>query len=616
MMFALQKFTLIITFLFAILATRATPVSRPNVIIINIDNHDKAALGYFGNTFIETPNIDKLFERGFRMQNFHTAGRCTSSRSALVTGRYHARNGAMGTGNAYGQTVDGVRTFAHVFKDAGYQTSMFGKWHMGDSHGLRPEDRGFDEVCSFENGAYLSGAVVRLGYNGTSRTAEAHRFNHNGTYEVYEGFRTDVWFREAMRYIEFQRDTGNPFIMYLATITAHGPHFGPEDLQAYYKGKYETEAFKWLRERFAADVATKGVKGHNGVQSFPYDHAADIASLDRNIGHLMTKLEALDLLKNTILVYMSDGDGSGPGDAAKEQMHSNELSGNPAVVVFPEQTEGKDIVGPAVANIDILPTFADICGIELSDEYKKTIDGQSFASLLDVENAEPWIDRFYINDHQSTGDREGVYRQMALKPLNVTTVILPNGKEVSWVSGKVKRNNGGPETIESAKKAYKKWFERVLEEFPLGAFIKTHNDDKPVFLRSYSIVDGPGGEGLQMYFMLDVQEDGTYEFDTNVSDYYGAEYSAGKSVSGKIKVFRKIVEGHLPVGLEEKRQVYRVLPETLAKSFRQETEADCTGKVAFTLKSGRYLINFQPKKKIVKDDPKPIMKLRIQRKMH
>ena len=607
----MTKYTVcILSSVFGVLAAGAAPVDRPNVILINIDNHDKGSLSYFGNTFIETPHIGRLFEQGLRLQNYHTAGRCTSSRSALMTGRYHARNGALGTGGAWGQSASDTKTIGDVFREGGYQTSMFGKWHLGDSHGLRPEDRGFDEVCAFENGAYLSGAVVKPGYNGSARTAESHRFNHNGTYELYEGLRTDVWFHEAMRYIEFQRDSEKPFFMYLATITAHGPHFGPQDLQAYYKEKYERDEFKWIKDRFSA----KNAKGTKGVTSYPYDHAADIGSLDRNVGRLMDKLEALDLLKNTIVVYMSDGSGSGPASAGKDKIHSNELSQNPATILWPGTSKGLDIEGPAIANMDILPTFAEICGIKLGANDAQELDGQSFASLLGVEQAAKWKDRVYISDHQSTGDRDGFNYQMALRPFNVTDVTLPEGKILSWKSGKRMGTKYGPETESLATQAYEKWFKYVLNDFPLGAYVRTHDDEKPVFLRSYPIVDGPGGKGVHTYFLLDVEADGTYEFDSNISDYFGAERTSdtGK-IKGKIAAFRKSVDGHLPVEFDSEMKVYRTLPATLAKSFKQEVASDFRTKADLQLKAGRYLICVDTGK-VNKAEKPPKIKMRVQRK--
>ena len=409
--------------------------------------------------------------------------------------------------------------------------------------------------------------------------------------------------------------------MYFATITAHGPHYGPEDLQTYYKKKYETEEFAGLRQRFQKKSeklvkSGKAKKGHDGVASFPYDHAADVANVDRNVGRLMAQLKKLDLLKNTIVVYMSDGSGSGPASADKKDMHSNELSQNPTTIVMPGKTAGVDIIGPAVANIDILPTFAEICGIQLNDTYKETIDGQSFAASLNIAGAAKWQERFYISDHQSTGERGDFNYQMALKPFNVTTVSLPNGKSVSWKSGKLNSKNLGPETIELAKAAYEKWMQRVLEVFPLGAYVQTHDNEKPVFLRSYPIVDAPGAKGLGIYFLLDVNTDGIYELDTNVSDYFGAEYKASdKESSVKLTFFKKISDEHLMPELDEILGLYKVPANTLAAAFNQVAQKEAEGKLQFELKAGRYLINIQsPKMKSSLTRPAKL-KLRVQRKL-
>ena len=93
-----------------------------------------------------------------------------------MTGRYHARNGALGTGGAWGQTKEDVTTVAHVFAKGGYQTAMFGKWHMGDTYPLRPEDRGFQEVVSCENGSTLTKLVDKKGYRNKGRVLVSPHF--------------------------------------------------------------------------------------------------------------------------------------------------------------------------------------------------------------------------------------------------------------------------------------------------------------------------------------------------------------------------------------------------------------------------------------------------------
>ncbi|MHC4250309.1 MAG: sulfatase-like hydrolase/transferase [Planctomycetota bacterium] len=593
----------ILSLVLALSTGAAFAAPRPNVILINIDNHDKWSLGYFGNQFIETPNIDKLFRGGIRFSNSLTAGRCTSSRSALMTGRYHARNGALGTGGAWGQTKASVTTVAHVFAKGGYQTAMFGKWHLGDTYPLRPEDRGFQEVVSCENGSTLTHLVDKKGYTDSARTGMAFRLNHNGNYEVYEGFRTDIWFRELNTYLADKRDKSRPFFVYLATVTAHGPHYGPEDLRDKYRTKYESEDWAALRKRFEVGLKEKGKAGKVGggkAISYPYDHAADITGLDRNIGRLMEQLKALDLLENTIVIYMSDGSGSG---AASIQKAGNfGPSNNPTTFFFPAWG-GNRSVGELTANIDVLPTLADICGIQMPDDLRTSIDGQSFASLLGIPGTPQWKQRAYISDHQSTGERDGINKQMIFRPRNVSTVHLPDGTVIKFKSQKCQSREGA-EVIARAEEAYDQWMKRVLADFPLGAFARTHGD-RPVFLEGYPIVDGPAGPGEMNYFLLDVDADGRFELDANTSDEYGKERTRqDRKVTGKLTLCRKTTQGHLPVGFDRRLNGYRVLPETLARNFSVQTQ-EISLPATLTLKKGRYLFSMKLEK------GRPLAKIRV-----
>ncbi len=180
-----------------------------------------------------------------------------------MTGRYHARNGSMGTGSAWGQMVEEITTLGHVLSGNGYQTAHFGKWHMGDTYPLRPEDRGFQESLSIHNGETLRSVVVKPGYNSSDRAADAYRFRHNGEWKVYDGFRTDTWFTELNRYLSEIRDKSKPFFVYLATVTAHGPHFGPKDLRDKYKAKYEL--LEWTHLREAPLVVNRDDDGYSEI---------------------------------------------------------------------------------------------------------------------------------------------------------------------------------------------------------------------------------------------------------------------------------------------------------------------------------------------------------------
>ncbi|PHR97264.1 MAG: hypothetical protein COA78_27820 [Blastopirellula sp.] len=566
--------------------------TRPNVILINIDNHDKGSLGYFGNKFIETPNIDKLFEGGIRFNNFHTASRCTCSRSALMTGRYHARNGVMGTGGAWGQSREDLTTIAHVFDQGGYQTAMFGKWHIGDTYPLRPEDRGFQEVVSCENGNTLGQLVEKKGYINSARAAAAFRLNHNGTYEVYEGFRTDIWFQEVNNYLADKRDKSKPFFVYLATVTAHGPCYGPEDLRDKFKTKYEKDEWKTLRDTFNASLEQQRISGKSrGTPVYPYDHAADIASLDRNVGRLMAQLKKQGLLENTMVVYMSDGSGSGP--ASIRQAARFGRSNNPTTIYLPSL--GKDkVVEEVVANIDVLPTLAEMCGIKLSDNHTASIDGQSFASLLGVEGVATWRERYYITDHQSGGHKKDIFKQMVFRPYDSSSVFLPDGKTVSFEAQEC-TSKESPKVIAEAREAYDQWLKKVIADLPLGAFARAH-PSRPVFLEGYPITDGPAGPGMMNYFLLDIETDGDYELDTNISDLYGKKREPlDKKTPGKLTLCRKTTDGRLPVSFDEELKGYRVMPATIAANFSTETQ-DITLPATIHLKKGRYLFNLKPEK--------------------
>jgi arylsulfatase A-like enzyme len=127
------------------LSTRGA--SRPNIIFIMADDLGNADLGYRGSD-IKTPNIDKLAREGVRLESFHGMPVCTPSRAALMTGRYPMRYGlqtlVIFPNHTYGLPTD-ERTLPQALKEAGYQTSMVGKWHLGHADKKYwPQNRGFD----------------------------------------------------------------------------------------------------------------------------------------------------------------------------------------------------------------------------------------------------------------------------------------------------------------------------------------------------------------------------------------------------------------------------------------------------------------------------------------
>ncbi|MCD6051109.1 MAG: arylsulfatase, partial [Verrucomicrobia bacterium] len=119
---------------------------QPNVILVITDDQGYGDIGAHGNTMIRTPNLDKLHGQSVRLTDFHVDPTCSPTRAALLTGRYSTRSGVwhtiMGRSLMYHDEV----TLADVFKANKYRTGMFGKWHLGESYPMRPQDRGFEET--------------------------------------------------------------------------------------------------------------------------------------------------------------------------------------------------------------------------------------------------------------------------------------------------------------------------------------------------------------------------------------------------------------------------------------------------------------------------------------
>ena len=156
-------------------STEATSQEKPNVIVMMVDNLGWGELGVYGGGELRgaaTPRLDELAEEGLRLQNFNVEPQCTPTRSALMTGRRPIRSGTTRVvwGMLYGLTNWEV-TLAELFSDAGYQTGMFGKWHIGDTAGRFPTDQGFDEWYGVANTTDESEYSSQFQYDAESGTS-------------------------------------------------------------------------------------------------------------------------------------------------------------------------------------------------------------------------------------------------------------------------------------------------------------------------------------------------------------------------------------------------------------------------------------------------------------
>src|SRR6188508_2184924 len=192
---------------------------KPNIIFILTDDQGYGDLSCHGNPVLQTPNIDRLHREGVRFADFHVSPTCAPTRSALLTGRHEFRNGVTHTINERERLTLNATTLPQVLQSAGYKTGIFGKWHLGDEPEYWPSRRGFDEM--FIHG----GGGIGQTYQGSCGDAPENTYFdpailHNGTFVKTQGYCTDVFFAEAMRWIEKVKGK-QPFYAHIATNAPH-----------------------------------------------------------------------------------------------------------------------------------------------------------------------------------------------------------------------------------------------------------------------------------------------------------------------------------------------------------------------------------------------------------
>lgn len=254
--------------------------SRPNVIFVLTDDQGYGDLSCLGNPVLRTPTIDRLYADSVRLSDFHVAPVCTPTRGELMTGHDALRNGATFVCMGRSLLRADLPTMANILADNGYHTGHFGKWHLGDNYPYRPQDRGFHETVYHP----AWGITSAPDFFGNDYFDDHYR--HRDEIQQYRGYCTDVWFQEAMSWMQGCVKRREPFFAYIATNAPHGPLWVPD----------------LYRQPYLKDVP------HNEASFFGM-----IANIDENITGLERFLLENDLRDNTILIFMTDN-GTATGD--------------------------------------------------------------------------------------------------------------------------------------------------------------------------------------------------------------------------------------------------------------------------------------------------------------
>ncbi len=312
---------------------QATP-ARPNIIVIMADDMGYSDLGCFGSE-IQTPHLDALARDGLRLTQFYNTGRCCPTRAALLTGLYQHQ---AGIGHMVGDDkLPGYRgklneqsvTIAQVLKPAGYTNLMTGKWHVGSAQGHWPLDRGFDRYFGTPSG----GGV----YFKEALTIRTNVFFVEGDRRIdfpEGGYVTDMFSDRAIEYVKDAAAQSKPFFLYLSHIAPHWPlQAKPLDIEKY-KGKYDA-GYDAIREARHAKQVEMGLLDKQWKLSGPPSgmkpwaqqsaekkkdlahrmeiYAAQIDSIDQNIGKLVAALKEAKVFDNTLILFFSDNGCSAEG---------------------------------------------------------------------------------------------------------------------------------------------------------------------------------------------------------------------------------------------------------------------------------------------------------------
>lgn len=352
---------------------RAEKTKHPNVILILTDDAGIGDFGFNGNPLIKTPNLDQLAARSTRFTNFFVSPVCAPTRSSLLTGKFSQTTGVYDTYNGGAVMATEEITLAEILRDNGYQTGIFGKWHLGDNYPYRPIDQGFSESFVFKGG----GIGQPGDYDNYFKFDSAY-FNPvmylNEKKATTEGYCSDVFTDEALRFIRAEKN--KPFFVYLSFNAPHTPLQVPEKYELLYKNLNQDDFSKLPGS--PPNMTEKDLDAARKIYGM-------MTNIDDNIGRLLKELKDQDLIDNTIVIFLSD---NGP-QQNRYKMGLRALKGSvyqggiktPCLIHFPGTLPENREIATTAAHIDLLPTILDLCNIHTPENSR--IEGRSLIPLLE-----------------------------------------------------------------------------------------------------------------------------------------------------------------------------------------------------------------------------------------
>ncbi|MDA0838430.1 MAG: sulfatase [Planctomycetota bacterium] len=403
---------------------------RPNILFVFTDDHAAHAISAYGSKVNKTPNMDRLANEGMLFRNCYvTNSICGPSRAVILTGKHSHLNGFIHNGNTFNGEQ---QTFPKLLRNAGYQTAIVGKWHLGST------PTGFDYFdVLIGQGPY---------YNPPMKTIVDGKV----VVQKNTGYTTDVITDKTLAWLKDQRDPNKPFMLMYQHKAPHrnwqpGPQYltlfddvtipEPATLWDDYKGRTSSasEQAMTIRNHLSPNDlklnagpgnltpeqkklwdAAYGPKnkafqeakleGDDLVrwkyQRYAKDYLRCIQSVDDNLGRVLDYLDETGLSKNTVVIYSSD-QGWYLGDHGwydKRWMYQESLI-MPLIIRWPQAVKPGSVNESIVSNLDFAETFLDLAGVEIPSDMQ----GRSIVPLMKGQKPADWRESFYYHYYEFPG---------------------------------------------------------------------------------------------------------------------------------------------------------------------------------------------------------------------
>lgn len=361
--------------LFFVSSCSLEPISKtPNVIFILTDDMGFSDLGSYGSKMINTPNLDLLASEGALLNSYYSSQAvCSASRASILTGSYPNRIGISGALGPNSKTGINPNEFlmSEMFKQQGYNTAIYGKWHLGDNPKFLPTNHGFDDFY----GILYSNDMWPYHPERPDSYPDLMLYDYDKPIEVLTD-QSDLTMELTNKSISFiEKNKDDPFFLYLAHPQPHVPLFASSE----FKGRSDYGLY--------TDV---------------------IEEIDNSVGLIIKSLKENKLDRNTIVVFTSDngpwlsyGDHAGSTGLYREGKGTTWEGGQrvPCIVWYPNEIESNTVLSTPFMGIDWLPTFAKLTNSTLS---KNKIDGKNIWENLTGKTFEDPHEALFFYYHKNS----------------------------------------------------------------------------------------------------------------------------------------------------------------------------------------------------------------------